>query len=249
MNPETLAGRVTRHTAIGVPAVLSFLGLQLAYGRLSPVLAAWGDGAAAPYGLFAERVLYAALFCGVGWFWFARVLPWFFLLRPGVVAPEQKGSWLMGTAPGRGLAFGLFGGCLLFGLMLAFDAYIRSPGSPALSPDRLQMRSALERFDGLILYLPLSALITPLLEEIFYRGILIGFLRGQGLRPWFALLLPALCFAAAHPPATFPLLLGIGLVLGVLFWRYGLASAVVAHSTYNAGILLYTFLATPASPG
>lgn len=251
MDSDSKASALYRHATIGVLAVLSFFFLQIIMrqaGGWSPE-ATRGTTA----GLLLDRLLYALLFCGLGWLWLSRILPWFFLLEAGLTddAPASgsgRSRYLWGAAPGRALAVGLAGGCaLLAGVWVYHQSF--GATEPGLAPDRQRLSAALATREGWPVYFVLSGLVTPLLEEFFYRGLLTGFLRRQGLRAWFALALPALCFAAAHPLDVAPLLGTIGLLFGVLFWRWGLASAVVAHSTYNAGILLYTFFATPGPAG
>jgi membrane protease YdiL (CAAX protease family) len=62
----------------------------------------------------------------------------------------------------------------------------------------------------LLLFLILRGVIGPVAEEIFFRGILYGFLRRLGLVP--ALFLSTLPFILAHPVAGLPQTVG-----GILF--------------------------------
>src|ERR687898_388989 len=87
---------------------------------------------------------------------------------------------------------------------------------------------------GVILLVVILGLGAPIVEEIFYRGLLqrslvrrIGQPLGVGVS--------ALVFAASHlQPLQFPALLMFGIVLGVLAERYGrLGPAIAAHTVFN----------------
>jgi membrane protease YdiL (CAAX protease family) len=87
---------------------------------------------------------------------------------------------------------------------------------------------------GVILLVVILGLGAPIVEEIFYRGLLqrslvrrIGQPLGVGVS--------ALVFAASHlQPLQFPALLLFGIVLGVLAERYGrLGPAIAAHMVFN----------------
>lgn len=87
-----------------------------------------------------------------------------------------------------------------------------------------------------------ASVVAPLCEEIAFRGYLQ---RTFALRhrPWVAVSLTAVLFAALHlDPVRFPALLVLGLVFGWLAWRAGSTwPAVVAHAVNNglaAGLLL-----------
>ncbi len=93
---------------------------------------------------------------------------------------------------------------------------------------------------GVVLLVLLTAVGAPLVEELFYRGLLLrGLLRVA--RPALAAGVSALLFAAAHVQALqFPALAGFGLVLAVLTLRSGrLGPALAAHVAFNATALVF----------
>jgi membrane protease YdiL (CAAX protease family) len=111
-----------------------------------------------------------------------------------------------------------------------------------------------EDVEGLILVLVAAAVLAPVGEEVFFRGLaLTAWLRDLGLRA--ALIRSSLFFALVHianinvDPADglfgvtrqalviLAVILPLALVLGWIFVKRGLHSAIVAHVTYN-GILL-----------
>lgn len=83
---------------------------------------------------------------------------------------------------------------------------------------------------------------SPLVEELYFRGLLLRALFGVTsrfgpvLRPLVSIGLTSLLFALAHFEAIqFIGLAGFGAVLGVLAWRTGrLGPGIVAHASFNA---------------
>jgi membrane protease YdiL (CAAX protease family) len=86
-----------------------------------------------------------------------------------------------------------------------------------------------------------SVLLTPVAEEVLFRGVLYQSLRkhtGVG----FATLGSAALFTALHwRPAMAPQLLFLGIMLAVAFERTrSLCPSMVMHAAYNAAIILVT---------
>ncbi|HLI54348.1 MAG TPA: CPBP family intramembrane glutamic endopeptidase [Acidimicrobiales bacterium] len=79
------------------------------------------------------------------------------------------------------------------------------------------------------------ALGAPLVEELFFRGLILGSLMRLVPAP-VAVVGTGLLFALAHfEAAQFLGLAAFGVVLGILAWRTGrLASSVAAHMAFNA---------------
>jgi membrane protease YdiL (CAAX protease family) len=91
---------------------------------------------------------------------------------------------------------------------------------------------------------------SPLVEELFFRGLLLRGLLGRFWRPgspWGAIasvVMTGLVFALVHFEALqFVGLAGLGIVLSVMAWRTGrLGASVVAHVSFNtATVLAYVF--------
>ena len=97
--------------------------------------------------------------------------------------------------------------------------------------------------------LALSALVVigaPLVEEIFFRGVLMGALKRIGLA--VAVLVSAVAFAFVHfgQLLAMPAFVVLGVVLGVLTLGRGrLGPAIVTHATFNA--ITMAVLLFPAS--
>ena len=88
-----------------------------------------------------------------------------------------------------------------------------------------------------LLYILLAA-GAPLVEELFFRGLLLRGLLAR-LPGIPSVLVSAVLFAVAHfELLQFAGLAAFGAVLGLLSWRSGrLGPGVVAHATFNAAAL------------
>lgn len=90
-------------------------------------------------------------------------------------------------------------------------------------------------------------LVVPAVEEVMFRGALLGALRRVGLSAWTAILLTAAIFALVHIPALvggavapgLAMLFALGALLGWCAARTGsLAAPIMAHMLFNAANLL-----------
>jgi hypothetical protein len=94
---------------------------------------------------------------------------------------------------------------------------------------------------GLVLLAVLVCLGSPVVEELFFRGLLLRALMGSfeqlgpRLAPAASIAITALVFGLVHFEALqFLGLAGFGAVLGLLAWRTGrLGPCIVAHMTFN----------------
>lgn len=79
------------------------------------------------------------------------------------------------------------------------------------------------------------AIIAPLLEEVFFRGAMQGYLLRRFEKPWLAILLSALVFGVFHlNPVQVVYATLLGIVLGWIYYRTGsLLSVIVGHVLNN----------------
>ena len=77
-------------------------------------------------------------------------------------------------------------------------------------------------------------LMAPLLEEILFRGLILGTLKRE-MHPWAAIILSSLAFGAAHGTAiSFIYATGIGILMGWLFVKFNsVLPSIVFHMAYN----------------
>lgn len=99
-------------------------------------------------------------------------------------------------------------------------------------------RDIIDRADGpigVILLVLIVGIGAPIIEEIFYRGLLQGALVKRGLHPALAIGIGATIFGFSHfEPIQTPALIIFGAVAGVLYHRSGrLGPAIAAHVAFN----------------
>lgn len=85
-------------------------------------------------------------------------------------------------------------------------------------------------------------ILAPVAEEVFFRGVLYGWLRRRWSAPW-SIVVSAAVFALAHgnPWQMVPIFVA-GLVLAYLYERSGsLVPAMVTHMTINSASLVAIF--------
>jgi len=229
--------------------IVHFL-LGFALSRLAPLVRPLLRELGYAYLILGERALYGLLLPGCAF------LLLFFLPHaarrkeplPDSGDREKKVSLgdrlknLLGWGPDfkTGAVYGAGLGALMFGAVFLLNYSGAAPNN-APDPNGASGRIAL-RPEFMALFFLSTGLITPLLEEFYYRGILQGFLQTRGGSTIAAILAPALLFALAHSPRS-ALPLGIfGLLLGILYWRYRLGAPILAHTTYNSLILLHFYV-------
>jgi uncharacterized protein len=92
------------------------------------------------------------------------------------------------------------------------------------------------------------ALGAPLVEELAFRGLFYAALRKQGVNTAWSIAVTAVCFAVFHfEPIRLPILLAMGVVLGVLRWRSrGIGAPFAAHVMVNAPGAILIVLGLPS---
>lgn len=94
-----------------------------------------------------------------------------------------------------------------------------------------------------LLLLFLATVVGPIAEEVFFRGLLYGWLRAR-LGIGQALVATAFLFACLHTdPVSFFPIFGLGLLFGWTYEKTGsLAAPLTIHVLHNAGMLYIAFL-------
>lgn len=97
---------------------------------------------------------------------------------------------------------------------------------------------------GVVLIVLWVAVLTPVAEEVFYRGLLLGGLRKRGLPSAPAVVVSSALFAASHLQGLqLPALFLFGAAAALLVERTGrLGPAIAAHMAFN-GVTLVVLLA------
>ncbi len=90
-----------------------------------------------------------------------------------------------------------------------------------------------------------AAVLAPLAEELYFRGLVQSVLRKWVGRPWLAILLASVFFAVVHPLNTIPSIFVLSLALGFLYERTGrLTPCILLHCIFNSVSLAMQLTAT-----
>ncbi len=113
-----------------------------------------------------------------------------------------------------------------------------------LSAPARELSSRADSSIGWLLFLVLVGIGAPVVEEVFYRGLLQRSLLKRGMPPWASVVVGAAVFAAMHLEALqFLGLFVFGLVAGALAYRTGrLGPAVAAHVGFNVTTVVTLWL-------
>ncbi|KAL2466478.1 CAAX amino terminal protease family protein [Abeliophyllum distichum] len=148
-------------------------------------------------------------------------------------ASEER-SWLLGSLLGFGLLVSL-----VFITSIVADRLIgpKDVNNPFLK--EILLTGSSSTMACILVY----CIVTPLLEEVVYRGFLLTSLAST--MKWHqSVAISSLVFSAAHFSCeNFLQLFIIGFVLGCTYcWTGNLSSSILTHSLYNALTLFLTFI-------
>jgi membrane protease YdiL (CAAX protease family) len=158
------------------------------------------------------------------------------------ITPSIRLRWGDGPLAGR-IGFGALVGCGLSLILLL----LVSAGSGHVAPDpRIVLLMSEGDATHILMTVFISCVAAPLVEETLFRGLLLESLRPRGL--WVALIVSAVAFAAWHlMPAALIYYSAMGLALGWLYVKRGLAASMAAHAGFN-GVLVIAAITVVLGP-
>jgi membrane protease YdiL (CAAX protease family) len=116
-------------------------------------------------------------------------------------------------------------------------------GAVPSAREQLGLGSTSISIEGLLSLLLVGAVIAPIVEELFFRGLLYGYLRGRRGRG-VAVAVSSAVFAAMHLiPSLMPSLFLFGAVLALVYERYGSLYPAIALHGLNNGIIFVALYA------
>ena len=144
-----------------------------------------------------------------------------------------------------GLALGIFCQLVVLPLLYAPIFFLTDTDKEALSRPEEQLA---ERTDGTVswlLFALLVGILAPIVEELFYRGLLLKALEKRRMPVWAAVLVSSIIFAGMHMQTLqFPGLLLVGLVAGTLAAITGrLGPSIWLHIGFNMTTVVALFMA------
>ena len=143
----------------------------------------------------------------------------------------------------RALAYGAFGGVILFFLIILSGLVMQRifPTEPSLQPFAEVVIGAVS-FNDLILLLIVGAILVPIVEEIYFRGMVYPvFKRRWGIAA--GMIISGAFFSLLHFDMLrfLPLLLG-GIGLAYIYERSGsLFACILAHGLWNGVMILILY--------
>lgn len=159
------------------------------------------------------------------------------------------------TPLATGIAWGVLGFIVAFPIAQSFgivigivQEYVGGWVPEVLAHDTLKAIQAAPGDPWAIVVMVLVVLVTPLVEEFAYRGLIQQGFRGLGADRFSAILLTSLLFVFMHVPAlpytsiapAIATLLALSFFLGWLQERTGrLAAPIIAHALFNAANLAF----------
>lgn len=219
---------VVAHPTAYLVAFTVYLGLYLIYAGTVPGFIAGPMGMAAIWG-------------------FVLLVPIPLLLarRQGATDMRSALGFHRGAGVLREIGSGVLGYCA--GLPLILLGVLATSWLSTLAPVSHPVAEMFNETTSrlmLVIVFSVAVLFAPLVEEVFFRGVLLAHLQPRLGVP-LALLASSVVFAAVHPQglAGLPALTAIAVVLGAIrCWRGSLIAPITAHALHNGTLVLMLIL-------
>ena len=143
-----------------------------------------------------------------------------------------------------GLALGIFCQLLVLPLLYAPIFFLTGTDKEALSRPAEQLAEGTDGNFSWLLFALLVGILAPVVEELFYRGLLLKALEKRRMPVWAAVLVSSIIFAGMHMQTLqFPGLLLVGLVAGTLAAITGrLGPSIWLHIGFNMTTVVALFI-------
>lgn len=168
-------------------------------------------------------------------------------LRRFLLGPTTPAKGLVRLAEGVVLTFAVLTVC---NIVYGTTEWLIRLGVPNYVPPEHSVINALRSRSEPMWSLWLgAALVAPVAEELFFRGLAQTVLRNVTRRPWFAVVTTGVAFGLAHAqqPQVIPTLALLGIILGVSYERTGsLVAPITVHVLFNAKTLVWEAFAAAA---
>ena len=178
---------------------------------------------------------------------------WAGYLTMPLLAASRKGNGLVADFGLRArpidVPVGLVLGVLtqLIVVPLVYLPIFKIIGERDVSADARALTDRADSTVGVILLVLIVVIGAPIVEELFFRGLLLRSAERRWGRTW-AVIVSSLVFGAVHlQPLQFPALVAVGVILALLAQRTGrLGPSIFAHIAFNA-VAVGTLLASRSS--
>jgi membrane protease YdiL (CAAX protease family) len=94
-----------------------------------------------------------------------------------------------------------------------------------------------------ILMVIFATIVTPIFEELIFRGIVQSYLRDIGYSPWRSIIIVSIIFSAIHPMMHLPGILILSFCMGYAYEKSGsLLRSIFIHMFFNASTVAFALL-------
>ncbi len=88
-----------------------------------------------------------------------------------------------------------------------------------------------------------ATILTPVFEELIFRGLLQSHLRNIGYSPWETIIITSIIFSVLHPWMHLPALLILSVCMGYAYERSGsLLRSIFIHFFFNSATIAFALL-------
>ena len=88
-----------------------------------------------------------------------------------------------------------------------------------------------------------AAILTPVFEELIFRGLLQSYFRSIDLGPWRSIFAASIVFTLLHPLMHFPALIILSITMGYAYEKSGsLLRCIFIHFFFNASTIAFALL-------
>jgi membrane protease YdiL (CAAX protease family) len=88
-----------------------------------------------------------------------------------------------------------------------------------------------------------ATILTPVFEELVFRGLLQSYLRDVGFSPWRSIFIASIIFSVLHPLMHLPALLILSVCMGYAYEKSGsLFRSIFIHFFFNSATIAFALL-------
>ncbi|MFA5292212.1 MAG: CPBP family intramembrane glutamic endopeptidase [Phycisphaerae bacterium] len=88
-----------------------------------------------------------------------------------------------------------------------------------------------------------ATILTPIFEELVFRGLLQSYLRNIAYGPWASIFIASALFAVLHPVMHFPAIFVLSVSMGYAYEKSGsLVRSIFIHIFFNASTIAFALL-------
>jgi membrane protease YdiL (CAAX protease family) len=88
-----------------------------------------------------------------------------------------------------------------------------------------------------------ATVVTPVFEELIFRGLLQSYLRDAGFSPWRTIFIASIIFSVLHPWMHLPALLILSVCMGYAYEKSGsLLQPIFIHLFFNSATIAFALL-------